>query len=115
MLRVYLTLEPDIEVLAVTDDAATAQRIVREARPDVVLLDPALSGTDSGDMIRALRQAALTTAVVIFTGLFDPALERAMRDADVSGYTFKGCPGEQLLAAIRAAARGSQGTAGASL
>jgi two-component system response regulator DesR len=104
MLESWLQFEPDLAVVAVAADGATALELAGLHRPDVVLLDPTLPGADGAQVTAQLRAACPTAGFVILTALLDPGLERAARAADVAAYLFKPSPGEALLAAIRAAA-----------
>jgi DNA-binding NarL/FixJ family response regulator len=56
-LKRLLQLEPDFRVIAEAEDALAAVAIVREARPQVVLLDLELPGCSGLDALREVRNA----------------------------------------------------------
>src|SRR2546428_1115182 len=54
-LRMFLALDPDLEVVAEATDGAEALRLARELQPDVVLMDllmPAMDGIAATQQIR---------------------------------------------------------------
>jgi two-component system, NarL family, response regulator DesR len=103
-----LGLEPDIEVTAAL---ASGDHIVPAAlacRPDVALLDIGLPGTSGLTAAARLREQCPECRVLILTGLEAPGnLDAALR-AGVRGFLLKDGPSEDLIAAVRAVARGEQ-------
>lgn len=101
-----LTSEPDIEVIAEAGDGREAAAQALELRPDVTLMDlrmPVLDGVGAIDAIRADWPDA--NIVVLTTYDTDEAIVRAI-EAGASGYLLKDAPSEELLDAVRRAARG---------
>jgi DNA-binding NarL/FixJ family response regulator len=100
-----LAAEEDMEVLAVGDSVADAERIISAADCDVLLLDVRL-GTQSG--LTALRGKASDgrPAVVVLTAYDYPQYAEAALRLGASGFVLKNGPIGDLLAAIRAAASG---------
>jgi two-component system, NarL family, response regulator DesR len=104
-LKMRFTLEPDLEVIGEAGGVAEAISLARALRPDVVLLDVEMQGTDGISNIAALRQAAPHSVVVIFT-LYDDAATRArVREVGAAAFVAKHQTEETLLAAIRRAAK----------
>jgi two-component system response regulator DesR len=107
-LVALLGLEPDIEVAA---ELASGDQIVPAAlahRPDVALLDIGLPGTDGITAAAALTAQLPGCAVLILTGLDAPGSLAAALAAGVSGYLLKDGPAGELIAAVRAVARGER-------
>ena len=105
-LSALLGLEDDIEVAAAV---ARGDQILPAAlihRPDVALLDIALPGTDGITAAAELASRLPGCKVLILTELEAPGnLEAALR-AGVSGFLLKAGPADELIAAVRAVARG---------
>lgn len=108
-----LANEPDMEVLALGETVADAERLLAADDADVLLLDVRL-GTQSG--LTALSanadaspnvQAKHRPAVVVLTAYGYPQYAEAALRLGASGFVLKNGPIEDLLAAIRAAASGN--------
>jgi two-component system response regulator NreC len=101
-----LDAQPDLEVVGQAADGRQAVELVAELAPDVVVMDLALPDVDGIEATRRIKDLAPGTQVVALTmhvedEFFFPALE-----AGASGYVVKGATSEDLLQAIRAAAKG---------
>ena len=105
-LRKVLATAGDITVAGEAHDAAGALERTRALRPDVILLDLRMPGAGGIQATRRLREQAVGSAVIILTSYGDQAYVRQALEAGADGYLLKSTPPEQLIAAIRAAARG---------
>ena len=105
-LRKVLATAGDIDVTGEAYDAAGALERARALRPDVILLDLRMPGASGVQATRRLREQATGSAVIILTSYGDQAYVRQALEAGADGYLLKSTPPEQLIAAIRAAARG---------
>jgi two-component system response regulator NreC len=105
-LRAMLEAEPDLRVIGEAADAPGAQKLVRDRRPDVLVLDLQMPGAEPGRDVPALREAVPATAIVILTMQSDPRRARDLLRAGASGYVLKQAAERQLTAAIRSAAGG---------
>lgn len=104
--RMILATEPDIEVVGEHGDGAEALEHVPRERADVVLMDIRMPVMDGLEATRRLAAASPHTRVVILTTYdLDEYIFDAFR-AGASGFLLKDAPPEQLVAAIRVAARG---------
>jgi two-component system NarL family response regulator len=103
-----LGLEDDLSVVAEAGNAAEAVAQFRKHRPDVVLMDLRLPGTNGIAAIGDLRRDWPDARVLMFT-TFDGEedIYRAMQ-AGARGYLLKSAPREELLSAIRAVAAGER-------
>lgn len=105
-LRLLIEGEPDLEVVAEAVDGEDAVRAVREHEPDVVLIDvrmPRLNGLEASARIAGL--GGRTRVVVLTTFDEDEVVDAAMR-AGVAGFLLKSSPPEEMVEAVRRAARG---------
>ncbi|MEE2041239.1 response regulator transcription factor [Nocardiopsis sp. CT-R113] len=107
-LRVLLETEEDLELVGEAADGLEAVRLVRELRPDVVLMDvrmPVVDGLEALRRIGAEEALAGTRVVVLTTFELDEYVFEALR-AGASGFLIKDSDPAQMLAAVRVAARG---------
>jgi len=105
-LRLFLALDPEIEVVADAADGREALRLAGELRPDVVLMDLIMPVMDGIAATQAIRLACPDTEVVALTSVLeDGSVVGAIR-AGAIGYLLKTTDAEALRAAIRAAAEG---------
>ncbi|MEV6958363.1 response regulator transcription factor [Streptomyces sp. NPDC051207] len=105
-LRAILSAEPDLEVVGEAADGAEAVSVVRETRPDVVLMDVRMPGTDG---IRATERILTTLddpprIVVVTTFENDSYVYDALR-AGAAGFLLKRADADELVAAVRLVAR----------
>lgn len=105
-IRRRLNREPDLEVVGLADDVAEALRQVRDRDPDVLVLDLAAPG-DAVGLIDRLRTECPRTGVLVVTALDAPGHVLAVLASGGKGYVLKTAPAANLLAAVRAVARGS--------
>jgi len=105
-LRKVLATAGDIAVAGEAHDAAGAIERARTLRPDVILLDLRMPGASGVQATRRLREQDVAAAVIILTSYGDQAYVRQALEAGADGYLLKSTPPEQLIAAIRSAARG---------
>ncbi|WP_455432746.1 response regulator [Streptosporangium soli] len=105
-LRGMFTGEPGFEVAGEAADGARAVSLAEELRPDVILMDLRMPGTDGVTAIRRLAERGNPARILVLT-TYDmdsdvlPAIE-----AGATGYLLKDALPEELVRAVRAAARG---------
>jgi DNA-binding NarL/FixJ family response regulator len=103
--RMILEVEPDLEVVGEAADGAGGVAEAARLRPDVVLMDVQMPGLD-GIAATARVVAAGTGRVVVLTTFdSDEHLFAALR-AGASGFLLKNADPDDLVAAVRAVARG---------
>jgi two-component system, NarL family, response regulator NreC len=105
-LRAMLEGEEDLRVIGEAADAPAAQKLVRDRRPDVLVLDLQMPGAEPTRDVPALREEAPATAIVVLTMQSDPRRARDLLRAGASGYVLKQAAERQLTEAIRTAAAG---------
>lgn len=105
-LRMYLGLDPELEVVGEAANGEEALRMARELRPDVVLMDllmPVMDGIAATGKIRA--ELPDVEVIALTSVLEDASVSGAVR-AGAIGYLLKNTEAEDLGRAIKAAADG---------
>jgi DNA-binding NarL/FixJ family response regulator len=103
-LRMVLELDPDMDVVGEAADGAEALTLVRELRPDVVVMDLAMPVMDGITATVAIRAELPDTEVVALTSaLDDNSVMKAIR-AGVIGYLMKDTGADEIRHAVRQAA-----------
>ncbi|MEO8517630.1 MAG: response regulator transcription factor [Dermatophilaceae bacterium] len=107
-LALLLRLEPELEVVGEAGDGAAAVALVRRERPDVVLMDIRMPGTDGLTATRTLMAdpGTASTRVLILTTFDQDEYVFAAIRAGASGFLLKDTPPDQLLSAIHVVAGG---------
>jgi two-component system response regulator NreC len=105
-LRLLLDAEQDFEVVAEAGDVESAARYVRGHHPTVLVLDLNMPGGSSLEAIPAIREDSPGTQIVILTMQEEPAFARQALSAGAIGYVLKEAADEELVEAVRRAARG---------
>jgi two-component system response regulator NreC len=103
-LRAMLEADDGLRVIGEAADAPAAQKLVRDRRPDVLVLDLNMPGAEPASDIPALREEVPATRIVVLTMQSDPRRARELLQAGASGYVLKQAAERQLTAAIKAAA-----------
>jgi DNA-binding NarL/FixJ family response regulator len=105
-LAALLGTLPDFEVVGEAVDGEEAVREAQLTRPDVVLMDVRMPGTDGVAATRRLRETVPDTAVLVLTMYDDDATVFTAMQAGARGYLLKGAEQEEIADAIRAVVRG---------
>lgn len=104
-LRAVLATTDDCEVVG---EAATGEEAVDRAadlRPDVVVMDLSMPGAGGVDATARLRAAMPAVRVLVLTTFSDDHRVRAALAAGATGYLLKDAAPDDVVAAVRAAAR----------
>lgn len=105
-LMTLLNDQRDMEVVGEANTAGEAVKAAEKLQPDVVLMDIRLPGEGGIEAARQVTRRVPISKVVMLTSFADDELVvRAIR-AGAVGYVLKQVGNEELLRAIRAAARG---------
>jgi two-component system response regulator NreC len=100
-VRRLLEGEADFEVVADVGDASEAVEKVRELRPDVVLMDIAMTGLSSFEAARTIRKELPATKVIFLTLFEDQDYMLQCFHVGASGYVLKDTPVPELFGAVR--------------
>ena len=94
-------LEKDFKVVARCLDGEEAVKAVRKHKPDVLVLDIRMPGTDGLSLLREMKKEKLSTRVVLLTGALDEdELAEAVR-LGVRGLVLKEMAPKLLVQCIR--------------
>ncbi len=107
-LRSLLEKQPEMEVVADTDDGRKAFDLVGELLPDIVIMDITMRGLNG---IEATRQIIAQFPAVKVIALSIHSKRRYVADmlsAGASGYILKECLFDELVQAIKAVAAGGR-------
>lgn len=96
----------DIEVIGEAADGESALAEVDHHRPNVVLMDVRMPGVGGIEATRMLRRRWPDVQVVAVTALSDQPFPAQLYEAGALGFVSKGCPADDLIAGVRAAAKG---------
>jgi len=102
-----LSAFPDVDIVASADSASAATQQLRDAKPQVVLLDAALANGDSFAFLSSLKQAAPDAKAIVID--FVPAQQDVTQfiDGGANGFIMKDATAEDIAKAIRAVASGT--------
>ncbi len=105
-LRMFLSADPDLEIVGEARDGAQAVRLAHQLHPDVVLMDLRMPGMDGITATGTIRRELPDTEVVALTSVLeDISIVEAVR-AGAIGYLLKDTEAPELRRAIKAAAAG---------
>lgn len=107
-LRHILADYPAIHIAAEAVDGESAIRLLREIRPDVVLLDVCLPGLSGFEVTARLKQMNPDLGIIILSVHEKAPYPERLLEAGASAYLSKGCPATELVEAIHAVARGGR-------
>ncbi|MFE4336904.1 response regulator [Streptomyces sp. NPDC056831] len=100
-LRTFLEIQDDIEVVGEASDGAEGVARAEELRPDVVLMDIKMPGTDGIEALRKLRELENPAKVLIVTSFTEQRTVVPALRAGASGYVYKDVDPDALAGAIR--------------
>jgi DNA-binding NarL/FixJ family response regulator len=105
-LEMLLKLEPDIEVVGIAEDGASAVEMVASKKPDIVLMDlkmPIMNGVEATRQIQAKYPEV---KVLVLTTYDDDEWVFDAVQAGASGYLLKDTPRDEVVKAIRGTVTG---------
>ncbi|MEV6264464.1 response regulator transcription factor [Streptomyces sp. NPDC051784] len=100
-LRTFLEIQDDIEVVGEASDGAEGVARAEELKPDVVLMDIKMPGTDGIEALRTLRKLENPARVLIVTSFTEQRTVVPALRAGASGYVYKDVDPDALAGAIR--------------
>jgi DNA-binding NarL/FixJ family response regulator len=107
-LRSLLEREPDLQVIGEAGTGAEAVPLFRQHRPTVVVLDMRLPDLDGASVTAQLRREDAGARILVLSSHGAEAdVARAM-SAGALGYVTKETDGAEIVAAVRAVARGQR-------
>ncbi|MFF3029391.1 response regulator [Microbacterium sp. NPDC057944] len=104
--RMLLESQDDLTVLGEASNGSEAVRMTAELRPDVVVMDIRMPGTDGIEATRRIVASGDRTRVLILTTFDLDEYAHAGLRAGASGFLIKDAQPEELLSGIRSVATG---------
>ena len=105
-LKVFLDLQPDIEVVGEAADGSEGVAMARRLQPDVVLMDLLMPNMDGVTAIGRIKAERPETEIVTMTSFIEEEKVTSALEAGASGYVLKDAEAEEVAAAVRAAHAG---------
>jgi DNA-binding NarL/FixJ family response regulator len=103
-----LAAQGDLDVVGQASAGEAGAALAAELAPDVAVVDLAMPGMDGIEATRRIRAASPGTHVVVLTAFSDRVQVLSAVEAGAIGYLLKDAEPEDLIAGVRAAARGEQ-------
>ncbi|KOT95746.1 response regulator transcription factor [Streptomyces rimosus] len=100
-LRTFLEVQDDIEVVGEASDGDEGIAAAEQLRPDVVLMDVKMPGTDGIEALRKLRELDNPARVLVVTSFTEQRTVVPALRAGAAGYVYKDVDPEALAGAIR--------------
>ena len=105
-LRLFLKVDPELEIVGEAVNGLQAVQMAQELKPDVILMDLLMPGMSGVEATAAIKQLVPETEIVALTSVLeDQSVVGAVR-AGAIGYMLKDTDAPELVNAIRAAAAG---------
>lgn len=105
-LRNLILAEPDFELVGEATSGLLALRLIKEAQPDLAILDVSMPECNGILVARRLANDGQPVRVLILTFYEDRAYARQAFQAGVRGYVLKRSAAENLIPAIRSVLAG---------
>jgi DNA-binding NarL/FixJ family response regulator len=105
-LSSMLAASGGVEVVAQASGGRMGVRLARELKPEVILMDLRMPDLDGVDAIKAIVEHDPTARVIVLTVASDETNVAAAVVAGACGYLLKDAPIDDVVVAVKAAARG---------
>lgn len=101
-IRRILDAAEDMDVCGEAGSGEEALKLVKQARPEVVLMDVNMPGIGGLEATRKLLRADENLKIIALTVHVDEPYPSRLLEAGALGYLTKGCDEQEILSAIRA-------------
>lgn len=98
----------DVRVVADAESGEKALLLVKEHKPDVVLLDMKMPGIDGWEVTRRLKKSNADIKIIAVTAMSIAPLPTRILQLGAMGYLTKESGAEEMASAIRAVAHGKK-------
>lgn len=105
-LHMFLSLDPELEVIGEASNGSEGLQLARELRPHVVLMDLLMPVMDGVAATAAIRRELPEVEVIALTSVLDDTSVFGAIRAGAIGYLLKDTEAEELCRAIKSAAAG---------
>jgi DNA-binding NarL/FixJ family response regulator len=107
-LRSLIEKQPDMEVVAETQDGLTAVRLTQKLSPDVVIMDIGMPEMNGIEATREIVSSAKSIRIIALSMHSDKRFVLEMLKAGASGYLLKDSAFEELVSAIHTVMSGQR-------
>ncbi len=98
--------ETDMEVVGEAGEGEDTVRLVKQLKPDIVLMDIAMPIVNGVEATKQIKMSVPQTRVLVLTAYDNPEFITAAIDAGAAGYLLKNVRRKELTNAIRSAYEG---------
>ena len=105
-IRALLGFHEDVEVVGEASDGKEAINMAAKLNPDVILMDISMPGLGGLEATVEIKKTQPDIKILVLSQYDDKEYVSRFLKAGVSGYILKKAVGDELIAAIRAVARG---------
>lgn len=100
-LHSLLASVPDFEVIATAHDGSRAVDVVRQTKPDLVLMDISMPGLNGIEATRKITAESPGTRVIMLSMHVEERFVAGAFESGATGYLLKDCSPEELVTAMR--------------
>ena len=100
-LRTFLEVQDDIEVVGEAADGDEGVARAEELRPDIILMDVKMPGTDGIEALKELRRLQNPARILVVTSFTEQRTVVPALRAGAAGYVYKDVDPDALAGAIR--------------
>ncbi len=109
-LRQVIESDGSMSVIAEADEGAAALKLIREHKPDVVVLDINMPALNGFDVVASMRKENLSGEVVLLTMHNEEAMFAKALSLGVRGYVLKDSASSDILNCLHAVRKGQNYT-----
>src|SRR3982074_1963444 len=105
-LRMFLALDPQLEIVGEADTGEEAIKLAHELHPQVILMDLPMPGMGGVAATGKIRSEMPDVEVIALTSVVDDAAVTGAIRAGAIGYLLKNTEADELSTAVKSAAAG---------
>lgn len=96
-----LNEQDDMDVIGVSADGEETICMTQEMKPDIVIIDVAMPGTNGIEAARQIKRTCPTTSIIMVSAYSYESYVLTSMQAGASGYLLKDAPVGEIISAIR--------------
>jgi len=97
----------NMEIAAECGDGRLAGELVKNARPDIVLLDLNMKPMNGFEVLKIIRQVSPLSKIIVLSMRSEPAFAKKLLRLGAKGYLTKNSPRQEMIDAINDVNRGN--------